>query len=246
MLNKETIDTIRAFAIANDWNMAFGGASTGNQHLSRMVRISLFLADHLNANSLLVEAGAWLHDFPLGSGMDDNHEHNHKVTSSVLDNFSLTENEKGLIAEAAASHEGTSDLVSIEAQVIHDADVLEKTGILGIIRHTWKTVHSPTFKKSSSDNELATLVLNHLIWRTNRLQHAISRDISGYLTDGIDMSPEHTIMLVSLIRPLAEQDMITEEIAKALQSSLTNTESKKLEEQLQLQYLEHFPKKDIA
>lgn len=243
MLNKETIAAIQSFAITNDWNMAFGGTSTGNQHLSRMVRISLFLANHLRANSLIVEASAWLHDFPLGSGMDDDQKHNQKITSSVLENFPLTESEKKLIAEAASSHEGTSDLVSLEARVIHDADVLEKTGLLGIIRHTWKTVHSSTFEKTSSDDELATLVLNHLIWRTSRLQHELSQEISRYMTEEIDLSPSRVCTLVSLIRPLAEKDIITEEIATLLHPHLTATEWQKLEEQLQLRYLEYFSKK---
>ena len=205
-----------------------------------MVKVALFLTKETNANISIVEAGAWLHDFPLSSGSDYNYDYNNQVTTSVLNKFDLTENERILIAEAAASHEGTSDIISIEAKVIHDADVLEKTGILGIIRHTWKLVHSDDVNKNLSDEILAAKVLEHLLWRTKRIQTPLAKDISQYLTNGIPMDLEYTKLLVASIRPLAEQDLITEEIAAKIQPSLTKEAQLKLQEQLSLSYLDSF------
>lgn len=241
MLNHETLQKIQDFAIAGDWNMAFAGASHGNQHLSRMVKIAMFLANQLHADKGIVEAAAWLHDVPLTSGSDYNYKRNQEVASSVLDNFSLTELEKNRIAIAVASHEGTGDIASDEAKIIHDADVLEKTAILGIIRHTWKLVHSS--KSLYSDADLSEVVFKHLQWRAKQLQTNLAKNMYQYLVQGIHMSPMFMQKLVVLIRPLAEEHMITEKIAEELKQSLTKEEYGKLQEQLSLEYLKVFQKK---
>ena len=136
-----------------------------------------------------------------------------------------------------ASHEGTAKPRSLEAKIVHDADVLEKTGILGIIRHTWKLVHSPKTLNLDSDVTLSKNVFEHLQWRASRLQTILAKNIHHYLTQGIDMSPDFAQKLVSFIRPLAKQNIITENIAKELEQILTERECKKLEEQLSLEYL---------
>lgn len=237
MLNHETLKKIQDFAVAGDWDTAFAGTSHGNQHLFRMVKVATFLADQLDADKDIVEAAAWLHDFPLTSGHDYNYQRNQEVANSILDNFSLTKTEKNRIATAIAAHEGTGGMPSLEAQIIHDADVLEKTGILGIIRHAWKLVHSSQGSNSDSDTALSKIVFEHLQWRSERLQTSLAKDMHHYLIQGINMDPDFTYKLVSIIRPLAEQHMITENIANQLKQLLTNVENKKLEEQLSLSYL---------
>ena len=240
MLNQETLQKIKEFAVAGDWDAAFQGASRGNQHLFRMVTVAIFLAEQLDADKALVEASAWLHDFPLTSGLDYDHDRNEKVTNEILDNFSLTEEEKNQIAICAAGHEGTGEMKSLEAQIVHDADVLEKTGILGIIRHTWKLVHSDDSSIIVSDAELSKIVSEHLQWRAGRLQTTLAKDIHSYLVNGIDMSIGNMQRMITIIKPLAQKDMITENIAKELEKILAEYEIQKLREQLSLEYLEKF------
>ena len=244
MLNQQTLQQVRDFAISSDWNTAFAGTSHGNQHLFRMVKIATWLADRLQADKNIVEAAAWLHDFPLASGHDYNYKRNQKVTKSILDNFTLTEEEENRITNAAAAHEGTGDIPTLEAQIIHDADVLEKTGILGIIRHTWKLIHSSEGSNQGDDTSIANSVVEHLQWRRQRLQTSLAKDIHHYLIKDLDMSPSFTQKIVSYIRPLAEQHMITEKIAQELKQILRDTEYQKLEEQLSLDYLRLFDKKN--
>ncbi len=245
MLNDETLQEIQEFAIAGDWNVAFNGTSHGNQHLFRIVKIAIFLADQLGADRYIVEAAAWLHDFPLTSGHDYNYTRNKQIADSVLDHFPLTDFEKNSIATCIAAHEGIGDIVSLEAQIIHDADVLEKTSILGIIRHTWKLTHSSQLPIPDSDTSITDIVFEHLQWRAKRLQTALAKDIHCYLVKDINMSSDFIHKLVSFIEPLARKNMITETIAKELKKKLTKTEYKKLEEQLSLNYLNLFEKKNL-
>ena len=237
MLNEKTVQDIKAFAIKNDWQEAFGGTSYGNQHLERMVKIALFLADHLGADKQLVEAAAWLHDFPLSSGHDYNYQRNRAVTSTILDQFSLTESERENIVECVAAHEGGGSATTVEAGIIHDADVLEKTGLLGIIRHTWKLVHSA---HDPSVSHLSGEVRQHLHWRATQLKTTLAQEIHRYLTENIPMSDEFVKKIVTLVQPLAARNIITEDIARELKSSLSESEYKKLEEQLSLEYLHRF------
>lgn len=242
MLSDDLVQEIRDYAIAGDWNVSFDGKSHGNRHLFRMVSIAKFLAEQLAADKNIVEASAWLHDFPLTAGDDYNYVSNKQTAQSVLDDFSLTLEEKNLITECIATHEGTAEPISLEAKIIHDADVLEKTGILGIIRHTWKLIHLSDSLQFSSDLDLAKNVLGHITWRVERLQTILAREIAQYLMDGVDMRLASVGRLVSLIRPLAERNLITEEIAKELRSSLSDQEYRKLDEQLSLDYLSFFQK----
>jgi len=142
MLNKNTLQKIKKLALKTDHNVAFSGKSKGNKHLLRVVLIAKFLAQKTGADESIVVAGAFLHDTALPSGNDYNYLKNKKIAKDLLKHFNLSQIELEGIVECVASHEGITNPKTLEAKVVHDADVLEKLGFLGIIRHTWKLTNS--------------------------------------------------------------------------------------------------------
>src|ERR1700739_2234257 len=170
MLNKKTLKQIQKAAIRIDHDAAFGGKSKGNKHLSRVVRIAKFLAKRAGADLKITEAGAWLHDSALPTGNDYDPVWNAEIVRKILKDVDLTEKEIEKIAECAASHEGTKTPASLEAQIVHDADVIEKTGILGIIRHTWKLTNSRKIDLDRISTRDAREILKHIAWRKKQLK----------------------------------------------------------------------------
>ena len=106
MLNKNTLLKIKKFALKIDHDISFGGKSKGNRHLLRIVRVAKFLAKKTGADSLVVEAGAFLHDIALPSGNDYDYLRNKKIVRNVLKPFNLSRVELNSVAECVASHEG--------------------------------------------------------------------------------------------------------------------------------------------
>jgi len=238
MLNQKTIEKIRKEAIKIDWEDAFGGKSKGNQHLYRVTEVAKFLAKELSANSLVVEAGALLHDTPLPSGDDYNYENNKKIVKKILNKYEITEEAGEQIAECVASHEGTREPKTLEAKIVHDSDALEKAGILGLIRHTWKLTNLDHINSKNITENSVNKVLEHLEWRKNRLQTDLAKKIHKHIS--LTLSKEKAKELISEIAPLAEQGVITEEIAKKISSKLTNEQQEKLQKQLNLTYFPTF------
>ena len=238
MLSQKTIKKIRKEAIKIDWEDAFGGKSKGNQHLYRVTEVAKFLASELGANTLIVEAGALLHDTPLPSGDDYNYENNKRIVKKLLEKYDITEKERAQIAECVASHEGTREPKTLEAKIVHDADALEKAGTLGLIRHTWKLTNLDHINSKNITEESVNKVLEHLEWRKSRLQTDLAKQIHNYLS--ATLSKEKTKELVSEIAPLAKEGVITEEIAKMLSSNLNSNQREKLKEQLNLTYFSSF------
>ena len=238
MLNRETLLKIKKIATKIDHDVAFGGKSKGNKHLSRVIRIAKFLAKKTGANESITVAGAFLHDTALPSGNDYNYKKNKRIVKDLLKTLPLSQNELNAIAECVASHEGTVKPKTSEAKVVHDADVLEKAGLLGIIRHTWKMTNSKKINHEMIKNHDVKMILNHIEWRRKRLQIPIAKKIGKYLAVSIDNKKAKIIM--ALVAKMAFDSVVTEKIAVALQKKLTREENKKLKEQLNLSYLSKF------
>lgn len=238
MLTNNTLVQIKKLAINNDWNNSFGGKSKGNKHLLRVTRIAKFLAHKTNANLKIVAAGAFLHDISLPSLHDDDYKINKKRVKKILAQFNIPKAETDAIAECVASHEGIVIPKTLEAKVVHDADVLEKSGILGIIRHTWKLTNTEKINENNINAKTMHLVLQHLAWRSTRLQTAIARRINQYLNQGL--TPLTIKIIIEKTVPQAHHGIITEKIASSLLKELTHTQKEKLKSQLNLSYLKKF------
>src|ERR1700730_13451791 len=130
MIDQDIINQIRGHAIHMDWNIAFGGKAKENEHLFRVVTIAKFLAEKEKASRGICEAGAWLHDIGLIAGNDDDPVKVRAIAEEFLSDLSLNSESKRRIAECVETHEGAGEAVSLEAKIVHDADVLDKMGLL--------------------------------------------------------------------------------------------------------------------
>jgi len=238
MLTENALLKIKRLALKIDHDVAFGGKSKGNKHLFRVVKLAKYMAKRLKANVSIVEAGAWLHDSALPSGNDYDYEKNRKIAKDILTGLDLSAENSLMIAECVASHEGTSKPRFLEAKIVHDADVLEKSGILGIIRHTWKLTNSGKLSPSRITRRDAIEILNHLKWRSKRLQTSLGKKIHSYLSVPITVAQAKEI--ISTVAQKATSGIITEKIAGSIYKKLTERQKKKLKEQLNLTYLREF------
>lgn len=238
MLNKNTLLKIRKLALKIDWDVSFEGKSKGNKHLFRVVKIAKFLAKRTNADSLVVEAGALLHDIGLPSENDHDYQQNKQTVKKLLKSFNLTESELHEIAECVASHEGTVEPKTLEAKIVHDADVLEKSGMLGIIRHTWKLINLKKIKSKDINDEIAQGILDHIQWRGKKLQTPLAQKIHEYLD--ISMEKKQLTQIIRKTAELAKQGIITEKIAGLLFKELNDNQRTKLKQQLELTCLRNF------
>lgn len=240
MLTKQNLLDIKKLAIAIDHDAAFGGKSKGNKHLLRVVSIVKFMAKKLEANVPIAVAGAFLHDTALPTGDDYDYETNKQIVQGILKPLHLLKDDVDQIAECVASHEGTAKAKSLEAKIVHDADVIEKLGLLGVIRHTWKLTNLGKIDfEHITDGDVET-VLNHIEWRMKKLLTPVAKKIGKYLSISIDHTRAKTI--IGLVSAMAFKGIITEKIAKELEKTFTENEIKKLREQLSLGYLKKFEK----
>ncbi|MDO8483175.1 MAG: HD domain-containing protein [bacterium] len=238
MLNKNTLLKIKIQALKIDHDVAFGGKSKGNRHLWRVVKLAKYMAKQLGANVSVVEAGAWLHDTALPSGNDYDYKKNKEIVKVILTTFNLSVEDSDMIAECVASHEGTSKPKSLEAKIVHDADVLEKSGVLGVIRHTWKLTNSGKLTADNTTKRDATKILNHLRWRSKKLQTSLGKKIHSYLSVPISVAQAEKIIFI--VAEKALNGIVTEKIASSIYKKLTVKQEEKLKEQLNQAYLDKF------
>ena len=230
MITQEIIDQIKKDAVDIDWNVAFKGKAKGNQHLSRVAIIAQFLAEKEDADKEICEAGAWVHDVSLADGNDDDPV---KVRASVekfLARFQLDNESKRRIAECAETHEGAGVAVSIEAKIVHDADVLDKMGFLGVIRHTWKIVN--LIDEYASAEEVFWLLQKHIKARKEKLYTETARKLVRQLNGSLNQFFENkrkAIKTLEKVMKLAKDGITSDDIAKEL---LANDDIPELVEQL--------------
>jgi HD superfamily phosphodiesterase len=238
MIDRKKLQKIQKLGIKIDHDQAFKGKSKGNKHLSRVVRVAKFLAKKTGADMDIVEAAAYLHDTALPSGNDYDYKKNKKIVQRILKQFNLSQNESERIAESVASHEGTRGPKTLEAKIIHDADTLEKAGLLGMIRHTWKMTNMDKLDPANVKDADAKKILAHVRWRAKRLQTPLARKIEKYLSHGMDARTAKKIVVITA--PLAARAVITEKIAPQVMKHLNTAQKKRLKEQLAVGYLKRF------
>lgn len=128
-------------AVLVDWKIAFGGKSYGNRHLERVNKIATRLCEIEGGELFITTIAAWIHDVPLIEGSDEDGKLNSRsIISRFLSKFKELDLEtKSKVIEAAVNHEcPEGQQLSFEAKLVHDADVVDKSGILGLIRQVYK------------------------------------------------------------------------------------------------------------
>ncbi len=142
MITKNQLNQIKKFSLHLDWNIAFGGKSKGNRHLFRVTKIALRLNKTEGGNRSVIEASAWLHNVGLIKGDKGHDRTGKKIAKEFLTSINVDKNDIYKILHCIEAHEGYVRANSLEAQIVHDSDVIEKMGPLGIIRQTWKLSNS--------------------------------------------------------------------------------------------------------
>lgn len=156
-------------AIIMDWKQAFGGKSYGNHHLERVNKIAKFIQSREGGDEFCTLVGAWVHDVSLAFGADYDPAFVEKNTRTFLNGFKgLSIVEKNLIVRCASGHEEGQAGLPLEAKVVHDSDVVDKSGMLGVIRHAWKMTNMLENRILSGKPDLEIL-LNHLLNRKDKL-----------------------------------------------------------------------------
>ena len=229
MISQKQIKEIKQIGLKIDHDVSFNGKSKGNNHLQRTVNLASHIAKKVGANLQVVVAAAWLHDTALPTGDDYNYKNNLQIVKDILKDITLSEDDRNAVAECVASHEGTKIPESLEAKVVHDADVLEKVGILGLIRHTWKMTNLKNIDSEKIISDDLKKIIEHIEWRKNMLQLEESKNIAKNLT--IEIDNNIILKLIERSAQMANKGVITEKIAVTLKDILNKNQLLILEKQ---------------
>jgi uncharacterized protein len=217
MISQDIVEQIQKYAIKTDWEIAFDGKAKGNRHLFRVVTIARFLAEKEEAQKDICEAGAWIHDISLADGNDDNPTKVRASVEAFLARLPLDNESRRRIAECAEAHEGAADAVSIEAKIVHDADALDKMGILGIIRHTWKIVN--LIQTDANARQVYVILQKHLRARKEKLYTETAKILVHYLNEALSQffaDEGKALRKLEYIMEFARAGITSDEIAKRL------------------------------
>ncbi len=112
----------------------------GLDHILRVRGLAIYLAQRTGADQRIVEAAALLHDASGGDakqgGRASHHEASAKFAREVLnqEGWQSEDIERVVACIAAHRYRGGDNAVSLEAQVLYDADKLDVVGAFGAAR----------------------------------------------------------------------------------------------------------------
>jgi uncharacterized protein len=156
----------------------FAGESTGHDwfHIDRVRKNALLIAQEENANALIVELGALLHDIADHKFVENADQVAHQKTVEMLSEQGLSE---GIITAVwhiveNCSFKGGVDnkMKSLEGKIVQDADRLDAIGAIGIARtfafggKFGNEIYNPeispnTFKNAEEYRKKRTHTINH-------------------------------------------------------------------------------------
>ncbi|MBT3255760.1 MAG: HD domain-containing protein [Deltaproteobacteria bacterium] len=215
----ELLKKIGEQAVQQFWQEAFGGKSYGSQHLYRVNRIARYLWEREGGDEFLILATAWVHDVFLAKGDDSDSAKVAAFTMGFLREFdALSEDEIRMIARCAGAHEAGGEDLTLEARIVHDADVLDKSGMLGVVRHIWKMTHMLKRRVLTRRNDLNEL-RDHLKEREGKLFAKTAIILGKTLNEPRELffrDKEFAIKTMTWISNLGQQGVICENVAKML------------------------------
>ncbi len=114
----------------------------GWEHVERVYKLSLMLADHERANRVIVGLAALYHDLGRTVPLEEaNHLVHHadlsvSLARDMLAHYQLAESEREAILHAIIAHSFSRGVEpqTLEARIVRDADRLDGIGAIGIIR----------------------------------------------------------------------------------------------------------------
>jgi hypothetical protein len=163
------------------------------------------------------------------------------LTRKFLKQFKLLrKDEIERLVACAEGHESGGDFLSLEAKLVHDADVLDKGGLLGVVRHIWKMTHMLENRIMDHEHDLLKLE-NHLIERQDRLYTNTARGLANHLRGGVDhffRDRRFALETMAWVSRLASQGVISDRVAEALASHNDHPCLGRLKSQLECGYLD--------
>lgn len=238
---KKLLKKIAKDAVRLDWEQAFGGKSYGNRHLFRVNKIAQFLQTKEGGNGFVVLAGAWVHDVSLAFGSDADIHRVEKHTREFLKNYNdLTKKELEKIVDCAVGHEVGSKNLSLEARIVHDADVIDKSRMLGIVRHAWKMTNLLEKRILDQKKDVETLE-KHLKEREAKVFTKTARRLVAKINKERDLFFRDRALaekVVKVISKKAIKGVISDKIADFLIKRFDEPSMKLLERQLNCTFLQ--------
>ena len=126
-------------------------------HIIRVHKLCIKIAETEKANIFILEAAAILHD--LGRFLDDK-EDIHEIKSAekakeILNNLNIDNNTILLICDAILSHRYSKGIIpkTIEGKILQDADKLDALGAIGIARVLCHKPNQPLYDLNSDKND---------------------------------------------------------------------------------------------
>ncbi len=118
--------------------LGFDDPAHGWEHIERVYRLALTLAQREGADAFVVGMAALLHDLGRLSHDESRHHADLSATSAaeVLARYQLPQQRMDAILHAIAAHSFSRGIepATLEAGIVRDADRLDSLGALGILR----------------------------------------------------------------------------------------------------------------
>ena len=238
-------------AVEIDWEIAFQGFSRGNRHLERTVKRAAYLMrveqkKGRQIDEFVVLIGAWLHDIGLINGNWHHASRGKNIASAILRILGVDKSTREKIELCIYAHDAGSDAhderieaETIEAQIVHDADTLDKMGPLGFVRHVWKMSVDPDQHYSPED--LFSFVPRHLQERRTNLYLEASRDLTSRYTFALENFLQNKELAIEMIKRIGQEargGKPTEKIVEELMDHFSSAFMNVLRQQIDLEWLE--------
>ena len=206
----------------------------------RVNRIAGHLWEKEGGDEFLILATAWVHDVFLAEGDDSDSEKVALFTLDYLRKFeTLSETERRKIAQCAGAHEMGGENLPLEARIVHDADVLDKSGMLGVIRHISKMTHMLKGRLLNTEDDFDEL-RDHLRKREGNLFSETAKHMGKILNEPRELFFEDrafAVKTMTWISSLDQQEVLCENVAKMLLRKSTHPSLALLDDQLSCNFL---------
>src|SRR5438034_673809 len=118
--------------------LGFDDPAHGWDHIKRVYRLALFIAEHENADAFIVGIAALMHDIGYLSTDETLHHANlaMAMASELLLAYNVPADRQEAILHAIVAHSFSLGVEprTLEAKVVRDADRLDSLGAIGILR----------------------------------------------------------------------------------------------------------------
>ncbi len=118
--------------------VGFDDPAHGWEHIKRVYRLALYIAEQENADAFIVGTAALMHD--IGHLSTDTSQHHADLSMSMAGElllaYDVSADTREAILQAIAAHSFSLGIEprSLEAKVVRDADRLDSLGAIGILR----------------------------------------------------------------------------------------------------------------